>query len=180
LHDILGHSLTVVAVKAELAGRLLRLDPARSEAEISDVERLSRQALAEVRTAVAGYRDVTLASELINARSALSAAGIDADLPTAIDVVPAAHRELFGWVVREGVTNVVRHSRASRCQVRIAPSEVEVADNGPPAAGASTAAEHAPPTGHGLAGLRERAEAAGASLSVRRAPEGGFALTVRL
>jgi two-component system sensor histidine kinase DesK len=159
LHDILGHSLTVVAVKAELAGRLVRADPARAEAEISDVEQLSRQALAEVRTAVAGYRDVTLASELVNARSALSAAGIDADLPTAIDDVPPAHRELFGWVVREGVTNVVRHSRASRCRVRIAPSEVEVADNGPPAAGAATAPEHAPPTGHGLAGLRERAEA---------------------
>jgi two-component system, NarL family, sensor histidine kinase DesK len=184
LHDILGHSLTVVAVKAELAGRFVHSDPGRAEAEISDVQRLSRQALAEVRTAVAGFRDVTLASELVNARSALTAAGIDADLPTAIDEVPAAHRELFGWVVREGVTNVVRHSGASSCRVRIAPSEVEISDDGRPAQqspGAGPVSGHSHgPNGHGLAGLRERAEALGGSLSVRRVADGGFALTVRV
>ena len=173
LHDILGHSLTVVAVKAELAGRLIHTDPDRAEAEIADVQRLSRQALAEVRTAVAGVRDVTLASELANARSALSAAGIDADLPTAIDEVPPAHRELFGWVIREGVTNVVRHSGASHCRVRVAPSEVEVVDDGPPPLSTVSG-------GNGIAGLRERAEALGGSLSVRRAAGGGFALTVRV
>ena len=173
LHDILGHSLTVVAVKAELAGRLVRLDPDRAEAEIAEVEGLARQALADVRSAVAGYRDVTLASELANARSALGAAGIDADLPVAIDEVPAGRRELFGWVVREGITNVLRHSGASRCQVRIGPSSVEITDDG-----TGTASD--PSIGHGLRGLRERAEAAGGSLSVWRAPEGGFALTVRV
>ena len=119
LHDILGHSLTVVAVKAELAGRLVRLDPDRAEHEIGDVERLSREALADVRTALSGYRQVTLMGELANARSALSAAGIEAELPQALDDVPADRRELFGWVVREGVTNVVRHSGASRCRVRV-------------------------------------------------------------
>jgi two-component system sensor histidine kinase DesK len=173
LHDILGHSLTVVAVKAELAGRLVRLDPDRAEGEIAEVEGLARQALADVRSAVAGYRDVTLASELANARSALGAAGIDADLPVAIDEVPAARRELFGWVVREGVTNVLRHSGASRCRVRIGPSIVEITDDG-----AGTTPD--PSIGHGLRGLRERAEAVGGSLSVWRAPEGGFALTVRV
>jgi two-component system sensor histidine kinase DesK len=96
MHDIVGHSLTVIAVKAELAGRLVRRDPDRAEAEINDVERLSREALGEVRTAVAGYRDVTLSAELANARTALSAAGIDADLPSAIDDVPTERRELFG------------------------------------------------------------------------------------
>jgi two-component system sensor histidine kinase DesK len=173
LHDILGHSLTVVAVKAELAGRLVRLDPDRAEGEIAEVEGLARQALADVRSAVAGYRDVTLASELANARSALGAAGIDADLPVAIDEVPAARRELFGWVVREGVTNVLRHSGASRCRVRIGPSIVEITDDG-------TGTTPDPSIGHGLRGLRERAEAVGGSLSVWRAPEGGFALTVRV
>jgi two-component system, NarL family, sensor histidine kinase DesK len=172
LHDILGHSLTVVAVKAELAGRLVRLDPDRAESEIAEVEQLARQALADTRSAVAGYRDVTLASELANARSALGAAGIDAELPVAIDEVPAARRELFGWVVREGVTNVVRHSGASRCRVRIGPSTVEIVDNG--TGDGATLAD-----GHGLRGLRERAEAAGGSLSVWRSPE-GFALTVRV
>jgi two-component system, NarL family, sensor histidine kinase DesK len=171
LHDILGHSLTVMAVKAELAGRLVRLDPDRAESEITEVEWLSRSALAEVRTAVAGYRDVSLAAELANARSALSAAGIDADLPTAIDDVPADRRELFGWVVREGVTNVVRHSGASRCTVHIAPSTVTITDDGPP----SPVAEG----GHGLVGLRERAEALGGSLHIGQSPS-GFTLTVRL
>jgi len=88
LHDILGHSLTVVAVKAELAGRLVRTDPVRAEEEIASVEALARQALADVRSAVSGFRDVTLAGELAGARAALDAAGIDADLPNAIDDVP--------------------------------------------------------------------------------------------
>jgi two-component system sensor histidine kinase DesK len=171
LHDILGHSLTVMAVKAELAGRLVRLDPDRAESEITEVEQLTRSALAEVRTAVAGYRDVTLAAELSNARSALSAAGIDADLPTAIDDVPADRRELFGWVVREGVTNVVRHSGASQCTVHITPSTVTIADNGPPGPSAEG--------GHGLIGLRERAEALGGSLHIGRSDD-GFELSVRL
>jgi two-component system sensor histidine kinase DesK len=171
LHDILGHSLTVMAVKAELAGRLVRLDPDRAESEITDVEQLSRSALAEVRTAVAGYRDVSLGAELANARSALSAVGIDADLPTAIDQVPADRRELFGWVVREGITNVVRHSGASHCTVHITPSTVTISDDGAPT----------PLTegGHGLVGLRERAEALGGSLHIGRS-EDGFTLTVRL
>lgn len=171
LHDILGHSLTVMAVKAELAGRLVRLDPDRAESEITDVEQLSRSALAEVRTAVAGYRDVSLAAELANARSALSAAGIDADLPTAIDGVPADRRELFGWVVREGVTNVVRHSGAAHCTVHITPSTVTIADDGPP----SPMSEG----GHGLIGLRERAEALGGSIHIGRS-EDGFTLTLNV
>ena len=81
MHDILGHSLTVVAVKAELAGRLTSLDPERAGIEIADVERIARQALADVRAAAAGYREVTLAGELASARTALAAAGIEADLP---------------------------------------------------------------------------------------------------
>jgi two-component system sensor histidine kinase DesK len=171
LHDILGHSLTVVAVKAELAGRLVRTDPDRAEQEIASVEELARQALADVRSAVAGYRDVTLAGELAGARAALDAAGIDAELPRAIDNVPPDRRELFGWAVREGVTNVIRHSGASRCRVRVTADEVEISDDGrgPSPAGA----------GHGLAGLRERAEAAGGSLTVGRSPLGGFSLAVR-
>ncbi|HEY7224780.1 MAG TPA: sensor histidine kinase [Micromonosporaceae bacterium] len=173
LHDILGHSLTVVAVKAELAGALVRRDPDRAETEIRDVERLARTALGEVRAAVAGNREISLAGELANARTALDAAGIDADLPSAIDDVPPERRQLFAWVVREGVTNVVRHSAASRCQVRVSPSTVCVWDDGGKASTVDVSAG-----GHGLAGLRERAEAAGGRLQVGRAPEGGFALTV--
>lgn len=115
LHDLLGHSLTAVTVKAQLAGRLVGRDDARAAAEIGAVE---RRALADVRAAVAGFREVSLAVELATARELLGAAGIAADLPRAVDEVPAERRELFGWAVREGVTNAVRHSGATRVRVR--------------------------------------------------------------
>ncbi|MCW2905788.1 MAG: hypothetical protein JWL68_577, partial [Actinomycetia bacterium] len=142
LHDILGHSLTVVAVKAELAGRLTSLDPERAGTEIADVERIARQALADVRAAAAGYREITLAGELCSARTALAAAGIEADLPgQGISSIPRPRQELFGWAVREGVTNVVRHSGATRCRIRVTASEVEISDDGcgPPAPADGTA-----------------------------------------
>jgi len=193
LHDILGHSLTVVAVKAELAGRLVRLNPDRAEVEIADVERLAREALADVRAAVGGYREVSLAGELANARTALAAAGIDANLPPAVDHVPAQRRALFGWVIREGVTNVVRHSGAAHCTIGMGADWVEVSDDGrgpgtdggaggggggggggdrPPA----PADGRARPAGHGLAGLRERVTSVGGTLSVARSTCGGFLL----
>lgn len=191
LHDILGHSLTVVAVKAELAGRLAALDPARAEAEIGDVERIARQALADVRAAAAGYREVTLDGELASARTALAAAGIAADLPDQdISGIPRLRQELFGWAVREGVTNVIRHSGATRCVIRVSPDEVEISDDGTgpgqcPRASAAQAADldtgpDPLPSGHGLNGLRERAAAAGATIGIARSALGGFALRVRM
>jgi len=187
LHDILGHSLTVVAVKAELAGRLASLDPARAEAEIGDVERIARQALADVRAAAAGYREVTLDGELASARTALAAAGIAADLPDHdISEIPRLRQELFGWAVREGVTNVIRHSGATRCVIRVSPDEVEISDDGtgpgqcPREPAAQGAGPDPLPSGHGLNGLRERAAAAGATIGVARSALGGFALRVRM
>jgi two-component system, NarL family, sensor histidine kinase DesK len=91
LHDLLGHSLTAASVKAQLAGRLVGRDDTRAAAEIGDVERLTRQVLADVRAAVAGYREVSLAVELATAREVLGAAGIAADLPGAVDEVPGDH-----------------------------------------------------------------------------------------
>jgi len=145
LHDILGHSLTVITVKAELAGRLLEAGGpeavARARTEVADLERLSRDALHDVRRAVEGYREITLPGELTRARAALEAAQIRADLPNSADDVPSELRELFAWTIREGVTNVVRHSRARCCRVRLTPSSVEVRDDGPgstvPASGAT-------------------------------------------
>ncbi|MCW3838959.1 sensor histidine kinase [Micromonospora yasonensis] len=175
LHDILGHSLTVVAVKAELAGRLLELDPARAATEIADVERLARQALADVRGTVGAYRGVSLAGELAGARSALAAAGIAAELPETVPSLPADRDELFGWAVREGVTNVVRHSGARRCEIRVDPAAVEVRDDGRGPAAEPGAA------GHGLVGLRERARRLDATVTVGRRPGGrGFLLRVAL
>jgi len=170
LHDLLGHSLTAASVKAQLAGRLVGQDDIKAAAEIGEVERLIRQVLADVRAAVAGYREVSLAVELATAREVLGAAGIAAALPGAVDEVPAGRRELFGWVVREGVTNVVRHSQASRVTIRVTPTTVEVVDNG------RGGVVRAP--GSGLAGLGERAAAAGGQLSAGPIPGGGYRLAL--
>jgi two-component system sensor histidine kinase DesK len=169
LHDILGHSLTVITVKAELAQKLLDVDPERARAEVADLERLSRDALADVRRAVEGYRELTLPGELARARMALSAAEIEADLPNSTDDVPGSLRELFAWTVREGVTNVIRHSKASRCTVRLTASSVEIRDDG--------AGPGASIPGNGLTGLRERAAAVGGAV-ITTALEPGFSLKV--
>ena len=173
LHDILGHSLTVITVKAELANRLLDVDPERARSELADLERLSRDALSDVRRAVEGYRDLTLPGELARAREALRAADIDAELPNSTDDVPTDLRELFAWTVREGVTNVIRHSGASRCTVRLEPDRVAVCDDGTGPGVRST-------PGHGLDGLRERAAALGAVLVTRTLEPRGFELTVQV
>jgi two-component system sensor histidine kinase DesK len=179
MHDILGHSLTVITVKAELAGRLIEVDRAKAAAEIADLERLSREALADVRATIGGFREITLSRELVNARSALTAAGITPDLPGADDDVPGERRELFGWAVREGVTNVVRHSGATRCSVRVSRDHVEVEDDGCGAGDCTHAETDRAGFGHGLAGLRERARAAGATMSIGHGEGGrGFRLTL--
>ena len=171
LHDILGHSLTVVTVKAELAKKLIDVDPERARAEMDDVERLSRDALSDVRRAVKGYRELTLPGELARARMALRAAEIEADLPNSTDEVPTEKRELFAWTIREGVTNVIRHSRATRCTVALHPDRVEIRDDG--------VGPQQPSGGHGLTGLRERAGAADGTV-VTRTLEPGFSLSVVL
>ncbi|TDE94921.1 histidine kinase [Occultella glacieicola] len=171
LHDILGHSLTVITVKAELAQRLLPLDPERAGAELADVERLSRDALADVRRTVTGYRDLTLTGELARARAALRAAGIHADLPASVDAVPTRLRDLFAWTVREGVTNVIRHSHARTCTVTLTADTVEIGDDG------SGAPQPDATDGHGLRGLRERAAAVGARVSTESTAS-GFRLRV--
>jgi two-component system, NarL family, sensor histidine kinase DesK len=154
LHDLLGHSLTTITVKAGLAARLSAADRARAAQEIAEVERLSRRSLADVRAAVANYHDVTLAGEIASGRELLRAAGVNADLPRAVDVANPAYHELFGWVVREGLTNVVRHAHASTCAVQLTSDSVEIVDDGIGTAAAAVA-------GHGLSGLRERVAAAG-------------------
>ena len=113
LHDLLGHSLSLIALKSELAGRLAERDPARARAEMADVEAAARRALAEVRDAVSGYRQVSFAQALAEARSALSAAGIALRAPARRCRCPARWTRVLGWVVREATTNVLRHSGAA-------------------------------------------------------------------
>jgi two-component system sensor histidine kinase DesK len=169
LHDILGHSLTVITVKAELAQKLIDVDPERARVEVADLERLSRDALADVRRAVEGYRELTLPGELARARMALQAAEIEADLPNSTDDVPTGVRELFAWTIREGVTNVIRHSGARRCTIRLTATSAEISDDGHGPGGSAP--------GNGLVGLRERAEVVGANV-VTGPLNPGFSLRV--
>jgi len=170
LHDILGHSLTVITVKTELARRLLDVDIDRARIELEDLETLARESLADVRRAVQGYREITLPGEIARARAALSAAGIEHELPNSADDVAPSHRELFAWVIREGITNVIKHSRADSCRVHMSATAVRVVDNG---LGCPPEVSH----GHGLTGLRERAAAIGATLHARN-DDDGFVLEV--
>ena len=158
LHDLLGHSLTTITVKAGLARRLAeREEFERAAKEIAEVEALSRSTLSDVRAAVAGHRDVTLAGELATSREVLRAAGVIAELPASVADVPAELSELFGWVLREAVTNVVRHAHAAHCIVTLGPNWIEVRDDG---RGGTVGA------GNGLTGLRERVAADGGTVVV--------------
>ncbi len=171
LHDLLGHSLTAITVKAGLARRLGSADPVRAVEQIAEVEELSRQTLADVRAAVSSYRDVTLVGELARGRELLRASGIAADLPTATEVVDPSHSELLGWALREGFTNVVRHAHATTCAVRLSPGGVEITDDG---------VGSAAPPGNGLRGLRERVLAVGGSVDAGPLQPTGWRLRVSL
>ena len=159
MHDILGHSLTVIALKTELATRLVDTAPDQVKAELTEVQSLARSALADVRATVNSYRELSLAGELARATNVLTSAGVRADLPLTVEVVDPELRELFAWVVREGVTNVVRHAHASHCRVSLTAGSIEVVDDGIglESSGASD--------GHGLEGLRQRCQDNGADLT---------------
>jgi two-component system sensor histidine kinase DesK len=184
MHDVLGHSLTVVTVKSELAQRLVALDPAKAEAEIADIERLSRSALADLRAAVAGYRQMSLSTELAAAQAGLAAADIQAHLPRNGEDVDPQLRELFGWVLREAVTNVIRHSGSRNCWVSVDRDSLDIEDDGrglgPVAAdGPADTAREPVARGNGLDGLVDRARNAGARILIGPSERGGLRLTVR-
>jgi two-component system sensor histidine kinase DesK len=134
LHDLLGHSLSVIALKAELAGRLLADGPRDAAREVAELEQVARGALGEVREAVSGYHQPTLEGELAGARMALAAAGIEADVQQARAALDPAVEAVLAWAVREGATNVIRHSGARHCTLKISASltdaTVEVIDDG--------------------------------------------------
>jgi two-component system sensor histidine kinase DesK len=183
LHDLLGHSLSLITLKSELANRLLPEHPEQAATEVADVERVARQALAEVREAVSGYRRTTLENELAGARVALEAAGIGWSAEMGAGPLPPEVENALGWTVREGTTNVLRHSHARHCEVRVERDggivSVEVLDDGrgtQPAGGPDAK----PADGSGLAGLAERVAARGGRLAAGARPEGGFRLRVEL
>jgi two-component system sensor histidine kinase DesK len=175
LHDLLGHSLSVIALKAELAGRLLKEDPAGAAVHVGELEGVARKALVEVREAVSGYRRPVLSAELDGARMALRAAGIDARLERSSVELDPEVEALLAWTVREGTINVIRHSGARHCRVVIDPgpqaTSVEVLDDG-------RGPGEPDPGGNGLAGLRERVERMAGGLEAGLGPDGGFRLRV--
>ncbi|MFB9477155.1 sensor histidine kinase [Nonomuraea salmonea] len=177
MHDLLGHSLAVMTVKSQLAARLADADPARARAEMEQVEELSRQALAEVREAISGYRELSLPDELDGARRALGTAGVR--LEVAAGPLPPAAEPVLAWVVREGTTNVVRHSGARACRIRLGVADgqayAEVRDDG---RGSEVAGDEC--GGNGLRGLAERIEVAGGTLTSGPAEDGGFLLNARI
>lgn len=173
LHDILGHSLSTMTVKLGLTRRILEsagdIDPAVTE--VRELETLCRQALSDVRATVSNYRTVSVAGELAGARMALRAAGVRAELPTATDDVRPELQGVFGYVVREAVTNVLRHSDAGHCRIRLGRDWVEITDDGTTPAGVTA--------GHGLTGLTERLATVSGTLEHGTAPGGGFRVLAR-
>ena len=162
LHDLLGQTLSMITLKSELARHLVKEDPDRCAQEISDIERVARQTLREVREAVAGYRQPRLESELEGARQLLSAAGIEYEIEPNTLVLPPETSAVLAWTVREGVTNVIRHGRARHCEITLILENgtvgAEVINDGGRAARAESPSRR---PGLGLAGLRERVSALG-------------------
>lgn len=181
LHDTLGHDLSVIALKSELAGRLVEANPARASAEILDVQGVARQALASVRETVSGYRRPTLDAELSEVRSSLAAAGIDVLVSRADAALPEPVESVLAWAVREGSTNILRHSGTSRASIRIGiagPNAIaDIEDDGPSRDSAVT--PDAPGgAGQGLAGLRERVARSGGRMDAGPTRSGGYRLHV--
>lgn len=176
LHDLLGHNLSLLALKSELAGRLIATDPARAASEIKDIETVSRSALREVREAVADYRRPSLTSELRAASELLDAAGIASFQTGSAGALSPDLEATLAWSIREGVTNVVRHSEAKRCGIRLDRRDghvsAEITDDG-----RGCQRRDGATAGNGLRGLRERVAQLGGSLDAGTMANGtGFRL----
>jgi two-component system sensor histidine kinase DesK len=173
LHDVLGHTLSVIILKSELAGKLMDRDPQRAGNEIREVEQISRQALSEVRDAIRGYRTRSLDAELAQAKSTLETAGVKAECEAAKITLSALHESVLTLAVREAVTNVVRHARANKCTLRLEQQNgscrLEIKDDG-------RGSLHN--EGNGLRGMRERVEMLGGTL--QRNSRSGTTLTITL
>jgi two-component system, NarL family, sensor histidine kinase DesK len=183
LHDLLGHSLSLITLKSELAERLLPDTPENRKAieEVRGLQGVARGALKEVREAVSGYRRPSLDEELAGACAMLEAAGISCRARKEVESLTGDAEGILTWVVREGATNVVRHSRAKRCEIRLTRTggrvRAEVRDDGP---GPRPKRADNGVGGSGLAGLAERVRASGGQLEAGPLPDGGFGLRVML
>ncbi|MFP3395523.1 sensor histidine kinase [Brevibacterium sp. H602] len=181
VHDVLGHSLTVIALKAQLAAKLEAAGSPEAARHIAEIEELARGALADVRTTVQGTRTISLAEELVEATRALRAADILVEAPTSVDTVDPRLRELFAWSLREGSTNILRHARARRVTITLERERLTMSnDNGrrdDPAHPVTELNLGEVGAGSGLQGLRSRARALGGSLRTQQT-DAGFELIV--
>jgi two-component system, NarL family, sensor histidine kinase DesK len=161
LHDVLGHTLSVVVLKSELAGKLMDRDPVRARREIGEVEQIARKALGDVREAISGYRAGGLAAEIVRAQSTLQTAGVTLECESQPPQLPPAEETMLSLIVREAVTNIVRHAHASRCVLEIKSgsdgTDLVVQDDGRGGIRQE---------GNGLRGMRERAASIGATFRV--------------
>ena len=159
LHDVLGHTLSVIVLKSELAAKLAEKEPARAVREIKEVERISRDALTQVRSTVRGYQALSLQAEAEQAAATLEAAGVKVECDFVPAQIPASHEGVLALALREAVTNVIRHAQARSCDLRLRPveggCELEIKDDG---CGSMS------PEGTGLTGMRHRVEALGGKL----------------
>lgn len=173
LHDVLGHTLSVIILKSELAQKLIEIDPARAKSEIRDVEQTSREALAEVRNTIRGYRVNSIETEFSRAKATLQTAGVTVNTETSNLTLNPVQESVIALVVREAVTNVVRHADARNCLLRLASSNghclLEIQDDG---------RGGEPVEGNGMRGMRERVEALGGS--IERDTRHGTRLTIRI
>ncbi|MFG2062165.1 sensor histidine kinase [Micromonospora sp. NPDC048871] len=177
LHDTLGHNLSAIALKSELALRLLDQHPVRARTELNDVYGIARESLRDVRTVVKGYRRDSLQRELEGVQSVLVAAGVRCEVATLAAALPAPVEEVLAWAVREGATNLLRHSSASRCRISMTRTDTEVrldVVND----GAATPAPTDEIGGSGLTGLAERLAPLGGTLTAEHRAGGEFVLTV--
>ncbi|MBT1678855.1 sensor histidine kinase [Curtobacterium aurantiacum] len=176
LHDIHGHHLQVIALKSELAERLLDADPERARGELSDIRTVAREALEDTRALVGGYRTVTVAVEARNAAAVLRSAGVDCRVRLETAGMPDAVGALFAVAIREAATNTIRHSHASTASIELLPDgdawRLTVANDAPRSSG-----RHG--TGTGIDGLRQRVATHGGTVDVDRS-EDRFALLVRI
>jgi two-component system sensor histidine kinase DesK len=163
VHDVLGHSLTALSIKAELAGRLMDVDPERARAELASIQETARQALSEVRATVGGLRASNLEAELDAAPRVLVDAGIETRVLGEVADTDPRHRALLAWVLREAVTNVVRHAGARSVVIELGQRGLSVTDDG---VGITR------PEGNGLRGMRERVADAGGTLTLHDAQPG--------
>lgn len=169
VHDLLGHSLTVINLKAEVAARYLDRDPEMARQEMRAVAEIAKRGLAEVRVSVAQQLSLELATEIDLARDALASAGVRCDVT--VEAPEGDLAQVFAWIVREAVTNVIRHAKATRCAIEISPTSLRISDDGQGICGEE---------GHGISGMRRRVAAVGASLSVGANASGGTVVKVTL